>query len=424
LTIQVADLPLTDFLRLVATETAISVAASDQLLSKRVTVDLKDQPIDQVLGVVARQLGAEVSRVGDLYFVGELAPEDLGVLVRRSRRLDREGVQASVAGFLSPHGSVQTFTDGLLVVADRVEVLRRVSEALDEIESAEAVTWCVQLHILSLTDSDLRDFGLDVEPALELAYTYSSVSGALAGVVEGVEAVEGLRGGLDAGLSAMLRATAERESVRSVAEPLFLIVDGEKGEFVRGQKLPVTTSVVNGETGQVTERVQFIQTGLQINVTPRELSDRVCRVVVDVSLSDAVSGTEGQAAPTTQEQQFKASSDVAVGGVYLLGALRVGEWARKHETALRFGARVEASDVHWLIWCRVYRVALNPVGPAGAEAAATERPEATEPGPEAPAVGAEHERASDGSGQGEGSEGAAGDAGVDAGSGPALEGDR
>lgn len=281
------------------------------------------------------------------------------ILVRKIRRMTEGQVANTVQGFLSIDGTCTALPDGLIVVGDRLEVVARVSDVFDRIDSAPSVVWCVQLHVISLTEKDLLDLGLDVNPALELAAGYANLSNVTRDLTSG--AVQGLRGEggssvADASLSAVLRATRERKSMSVVTDPLFTLIEGSEGLVVRGLKIPVRTSVVTGQNGNVANSIQWVQTGLEGRASVREVSEKLGRLKLSLDISD-VTNVSSDLGPTTDQQKFSCEVDCEVGGVYLLGSLRRGKRERSQGAFLSIGAKNNTESEVWLIYSKLYRVA-------------------------------------------------------------------
>lgn len=249
--------------------------------------------------------------------------------------------------------------DGLVIVGDRLEVIERLVDMFDRLESAPSVVWCVQLHVISMSDSDLLDFGLDVNPALELAAGYANLSNVTKDLTLGV--AQGIRGEggasvADASLSAVLRATRERKSMRIVADPLFTCVDGSPATVTRGLKIPVRQSVISGPNGgTVSNNVRFIQTGLEATATVREISDTVGRLDLKLNVSE-VQNVDGDLGPTTDDQGLTCQTDVETGGVYLLGGLRRGKQEKGRGAFFTLGEKNNKEGDVWLIWGKCYRI--------------------------------------------------------------------
>ncbi|MBL9095265.1 MAG: hypothetical protein JNL96_28860 [Planctomycetaceae bacterium] len=380
MTIAVERMPITLFARWVAERAGVSVVVDDRLEHRTVTLDVRDVAVSDVLGMVARRAGSQVTRQGKLYFLGELRPEDRGVMVRKCTRLSQEEWTQAVAVLLSEHGRCQPFTDGLLVVGDRVEVLQRISELIDQVEAAEAAAWVVQLYVVSLTSDDVMSLGLDVLPALEVAATVASASnGGLANLTPNAS----LKGGLDV----VMKAARERSSVSIVGEPLFLLVDGETSHLGSGQRVPIPLRTVSNQGTVNTTSYQFVDTGFQLDVGIREVGYDRTRLTVNAAISSVVGYVDQ--APILAKDDFNSASVISSGGVYLLGALdrtgnekTVAKW-------LGLGGRDKQSKQLVQIWARAYRIAGPITCDTRPEAGADGRSALAEPSALAPAGGEE-----------------------------------
>lgn len=323
-----------------------------------ISATFQDLTIDRVLALVARRLETELVVQGKVFYLGTRRPEDRAVMVRRVLRLDQEQIQNVVEGFSGTSGASTVTTDGVLIVGDKIEVLDRLHEVFDRLEKAPSVLWCIQLHVVSMTSRDLADFGLDIEPALELAAGYAELSNVTRALVSGAIAgarSEGPQSVVDVSLSAILRAARERGTVRIIADPVLTVCDGDSANVVKGASVPVREVVTNGQTGNTQSSVRFVQTGLDITAGVREVSDSLARLKLDLSISEIL-GSQ-QDAPITDKQSLRSSLDVRTGGVYLVGSLRRGKGERALSGALSFGASRNVEDDVWLVFVKTYRVA-------------------------------------------------------------------
>jgi len=378
LTVSVDGLPLPAFARYVADKAGVSIVIEDSLEKRKVTLDVRDVAVSDLLGMVARRADSQVTRVGRLFYLGQLRPEDKGVLVRKVGRLSGEELQRAVAVLLSEYGKCVCFPDGLVLVGDRVEVLQRVDELLNGVENATASTWVVQLYVVNLSKSDTRDLGLDALPALEVAATVAGVSsGGIGLATAGASTLDNaarLRGGLDV----VLRAARTRNSVAVLGQPLFLMVDGDSTHMGSGQRVPVPRRTVSNQGTVTTAGFDYIDTGLQIDVELREVAHERARLKVKGSFSTVQSFVES--APIIGRDDYNASAVITSGGVYLVSALERTQTEKAQKGPLSFGVKkVDAGQVVQ-IWARAYRIA-GPAASAagGALSAAASTP--TEPQP-------------------------------------------
>ncbi|AMV21799.1 hypothetical protein VT03_28110 [Planctomyces sp. SH-PL14] len=280
--------------------------------------------------------------------IGALKPSDRAAIVRRVRRLKAADLSSVLCQVLSGIGAVQVFPDGLCIISDTVEVLDRVAAIIDQLEAAESVTWCVQLHILRLSDRDIRNLGLDVVPALDLAATLGAAS-------QGIPA--GLNVNLGATLKGLLDFANEKSRTMIVAEPLMLIVDGDTGTWQRSRQVPIESSVIDPRTGAISRSYDYRSAGLNVTVDLRESSWRSARVNFNVQLGDVISGGDGSGPPVIADQSLKVSADVYTGGVYLVGALREGTGNKGAAGALKFGDRQSSDSTEVVVFARVARIA-------------------------------------------------------------------
>lgn len=317
------------------------------MLQKPVELRLQSATVDETLTALGRQVGAQVTRNGKIYVLGQLRPEDRGVFVKRVRRLDQAGVRTIIEQALSDVGEVTAFNDGLTVVVDTVEVLTRVSDMLDQVEAADSVTWVVQLHVVQLTKRDIKDLGMDVVPALEVAATLGDAS---SGKLLSLET------DLTASLKSVLQFANEKGRGGIVAEPLFLLVDGEEATVDRTRKVPYESATISSISNTIVKSYTFQQVGLQFRVKLRELNWQAARASIFVSIGDIeTQGTDGRP-PTTRQQEMTVSADMKAGGVYLVGALRDGSMENTQAGGMKFGGRDRGEESETLIFARVARI--------------------------------------------------------------------
>jgi type II secretory pathway component GspD/PulD (secretin) len=359
-TVAVAGMSLSEFVRFLARAYSISVVMTEGLDDKLVTLDAHDLSIQTVLSMAARRAGVSVCKLGTVYYLGEVRPEDRAVYVRRCRRLTAEELQGALNGVLSTNGSVQAYADGLVVVADRAEVLSRVEEVIEAIESAESVTWCVQLYMVSATHQGLTDVGFDLVPAVKIGATLAGASSSL-GTTALLAAGSQTGAQLDASLNAMLQASNDQHQIRVLAQPLLMSVDGVESKIQVGGRYPIAKSAVTGLGTVSNTGFTTVNTGLTVECQVREISETVGRMVLHVETNDIESITP-QGAPVTKVESADVTVDVVSGGVYLLAALEREETSSQIAALLKLGKKWGEGKRVMLIFGRAYRVAFDPQG--------------------------------------------------------------
>jgi type II secretory pathway component GspD/PulD (secretin) len=353
LTLSCEKMPLPKFLQFVATETGVSLVADEGLDSRSVTLEASDVTLAELLGTVARRLGVQIGRVGSTWYLGQLRGEDRGVLVRRVRRLSQDGVKSAVDVMLSDAGRLSTFPDGLLVCGDRVEVLERIRDLLDRVEASGAESWAVQLYLISLSETKATELGINAQPLIELSHALATKSNGLGLSTTTPDDIKKLSNAL----TSVLKASASSQDIRIVAQPLFLLLDGESSKFSSGISIPIPKRSVSDQGTVTTQGYEFVNSGLDCDASIREVSAQLVRFKVAVELGQLQGFVEE--APIRSKDRFETVAVLSSGGVYLLGSLSRDE--RNQSVSGPFSmlptnrkSDGKRSDVQ--IWAKVFRV--------------------------------------------------------------------
>ena len=349
ITISAKEMPIADFVRVLAAQYGASVVFDDQLEGHKVSIEVQDTPIVDVFGLLARRLGVQTSRVGNVWFIGKLRPEDRGYLVRKVRRLPEVGLRESVMVLLSEAGRVAAYNDGLVVCSDRVEVLERVEGLLDEVEAARSDTWVVQLYLVSISKDAKQTFGVDTTALANLSYSFANASA----VLPAVSAAK-----LSSSFAATLNASAAKTGVELIGKPIFLLGDGESSSFQSGATVPVPKKTVSDQGTVTTSGFDYVQSGVSANCAIRESSNDSAKLTVSVSVGQITGYVES--APIQEKSTFQTVAVVGANGVYLLGSLDQDE-SDDSRTGLipkfLLNHTQERKKGQVQVWAKVFRVA-------------------------------------------------------------------
>ncbi|QDV79370.1 hypothetical protein [Botrimarina mediterranea] len=354
---------MTEALAMLSQESGLSFVCDATLDQKRVTIEAHDVSLEEVMSMISRRIGVEVHRAGRIYYVGAFRPEDRALLVRRVRRLEAAQIREAASVLMSADGRMAVYDDGLVVIGDKLQVLSRIDNLLEQVETSDAAVWAVQFWLVSLSDSALNDLGFDMTPSLDVAVAFAqgSAGGASAATLQG-------------GLSAVLQAAQEQTQAELVVEHLALIRDGVPHKFFEGAEWPVRIERVSNEGTATVSDVTYISTGLTMEGLLREFSDDSAKLAVKVDLSELVAVVDGFA-PQTSVTRFDSEAVIQSDGVYLLRSHRTGVKSASKRWLLRPGDRDEQRARTFQLWARARRVG----GPAslGAEDVRSEDPTTT-----------------------------------------------
>jgi hypothetical protein len=355
------------------------VVVAEGLEERLVTVELRDVPVNVAVNVIARRLGVDAVQVGSVWFIGQSRPEDRAVYVGQSSRLSAEQWQRVLAGVVSDRGRVECLPGGVVVVADRAEVLGRVASVVEQLEGTRVPMWVVQLVVVLWDESSWARVGLELGASGDVAYSLAasaplSWSGSFEGsaVIRGVvEAAQSSRGG------------------RVVADPLLVVLDGGKASLRSGRRIPVPQFTVSPEGTVSRTGWEFVDVGLTVEVSIRGVGESGL-LEVEVIQGEVVGDVEG--IPTTADHEVRVSAVMREAQAYLL-ASSVRESEDRNRTGfLMFERGRERSVLQ--VWGRAFRVAGSiPPTEGSSERSGDSQASEVAPGVEGECVGAVSRRA-------------------------------
>lgn len=353
-TLSASNISVPDFLRYVTQQTGESVACDESLDSHKIDIQVIDQPIAEVLQAVARRCGVNVTRVGSIYFLGQVHPEDRGVLCRRVSRLSGPMLREAVGVLLSENGRAVAHDDGLLIVGDRVNVLQRVAELLERIESAGADSWVIQLVMADRYHHRDADIGGGVNPTADVAYNFAAASS------------NNFTGSFNGGVNieAAFRAVLNRSNKKAVFSPLIVVAEGAKAGYRSGQQLPVARKTVSPYGVVQTEGFDYLQTGTNISVSVRQMAEGLASLNLSLAMDNFDGFDPNSGGPVITKRQFETLANIRSGGVYLLGSFDGVSVQHTRPGLIAIHRQSDKTATSVDVWARCYKVGGARVTPS------------------------------------------------------------
>lgn len=305
------------------------------------TLDLT-APLPEILALVARSADTAIARVGSVWWIGDVSPDDRVHLVSQCKRL----MPAEVQAVLGQAGGNATVTeDGLVVLIDRAEVVRRLSSLIESVNSTESETFAVHLWIVSASSEKLAELGVDLVPAAGVSL------GVATGDAIGIATASGAAVQLDA----VLRAAGRRRGVSVLADPTILIEDGRTAGLSRVERLPIRVSNSTTTTGQVTRQdsIQYSDVGLTVSLTARAIGVDSVRIRGELELSELTGERDG--IPVLRTESVQLASAFGLGQPALVAAIERERRASVLDHAWRIGRRSESERSVLQVWAMVVR---------------------------------------------------------------------
>ena len=208
--------------------------------------------------------------------------------------------------------------NSLLIVATQSEyhAIEAVIKKLDVAPKQVAIE--VQIAEVSLTGE--FSFGLQSYFAGKLNSEANrlTINNGLGKIVDGAFSYTWKYG--DA-LQAFLKASESSNRIRTLSRPNLITMENQKASFSAGTQISVRTqSSATSGTVTTTDSYQYINTGININVTPRVSGQNVF-LEIQQEISDAGVAAEGNPNPPITKRSATTSVMVASGDTMIMGGL-------------------------------------------------------------------------------------------------------
>lgn len=335
MTLSANDMLLSVFCRLISDHFQVGIIFNENLAGKRITAEFKDTDLSTVFTFLSRQLGVDVVRVGNTFYLGELKDEDKGVLIRRVLSHDEQNLNHILDTLKSSQGKGKVISGRILILSDKDFVLRRVTESIDQLESLSLSSWIVQLYFVVLRKDALAEAGFTMSTSGTLSYNISENT---------IEAKNFSAEGLFSGI-------LESNYADLYASPMFILRDGKKGTWFDGQRVPVPKKSVSDYGTVTTSGFDYVNTGLEVSALVNE-SRSGAFIQLDISLSDIQSYVEGN--PLTSKTSCNIALDLIPNKIYLLSELQRFTVLDRQSESLLFARSKGKSVIQ--VWGRVYKI--------------------------------------------------------------------
>ncbi len=274
------DADIGNVLRMLAFETGMNIVAGPSVTG-RITVALKDVPWDEALRVILAAHGLSYRVEGSIIRVN--TPEELvkmaeaeqaspvGTEIITLRYATAASLRASFESMLSERGQLQIEprTNAIIITdtLDRRDRIRRLVEQLD----ARTAQVMIETKIFDVKTSTLLELGIDWQFGLNgnsiLIDTPTTTNTLTATYRDTIDA---------ATLQATLQANATDTDTHILSAPRITTLDNQEARILVGSRVPVHLLDENGNT-----YIEFYDVGIKLSVTPHVNS--VNEITLDIN---------------------------------------------------------------------------------------------------------------------------------------------
>ncbi len=347
----------------------------EQRMQKKISVDFRNTPIDDVLRIMADQADVDIVKSpkvtgavtttltnvpleealnnilaahGYGYVTGEnmirVAPvteitEKNEMLVSRIYRItyaDAEEVEKALKKFISSRGSLSSNPGtSNIIVTDSESKIKAIDTFIDEIDRITPQI-LVEARIYDITSKDRLDLGVEWQAGRNTTYDTTSgtgaigvdatsgprnpfITGAFGGATSKAENASGalrlgwLNSGID--IDVLLRAQQEKIQAKLLANPRILVLDNKKAVIKIISEIPyqeISESSAGGQVGST----EFREVGVELDVTPHLTRDDMIRLQLkpkfSVRAQDVTVGTSGNQFPVPVVDRREATTTLLI----------------------------------------------------------------------------------------------------------------
>ncbi len=338
ITLDADDMSLTSVLQFLAQKSGMNIVTSPEVQARQISIHLRNVPVDDALNLVVRAAGLGYERLGNSILVGD--PEKLkemtGVVSEViPLQYAYPGDVKELLHDLTPNVRSQVDSMGShIVVTTTPSIMEQVRKIVGDLDAPPPQV-LLKARVVEVSSTDLAELGIDYERLLSGAQTIIT-EGRPISSEDNKAPVEMPYVNLE-----KLDFTSRQAEAFEVA--LDMLLSEEKGKLLADSELTtlshrtakihvgdvvrvVVTSLVTEQAAGVATgvgRLEEIETGVSLLVTPRVSDDGYITVDVRPSISQIVAfrGIE-QDIPQTRNREARTSIRVKDGEVIYIGGLQ------------------------------------------------------------------------------------------------------
>ena len=362
----------------------------EQRMQKRISVDFRNTPIEDVIRIMAEQVGVDIIKSPNVtgnvtatltnaplqealdnilaaHGYGYVASENMiriaptAELAEKSEKLvskiyrityaDVTEVEKSLTKFMSPRGSLSANPGtSNIVVTDSESKIKAIDTFIQEVDRITPQI-LVEARIYDITSTDRFDLGIEWDAGRTTTFTDGEptggatdpfINGLFNGTTKKTKDTDGLVrfGFLNSSINidAVLRAQQEKLDAKLLANPRVMVLDNQKAEFKIVRQIPYQQLNQGGGTSAAFGTTEFKEVGVTLEVVPHVTRDGMVRLklkpkfsvqtgTVNISGSD-ISGAYSQ--PIIDERTADTALLVKDGMTVVLGGLRKKEVSKQN----------------------------------------------------------------------------------------------
>ncbi len=311
-----------------------------------ISVNLYDITVEEAIYAIAEAAGYAVERVKNGYLIAlrDTAGKTIAngfkeVRTYKIQYSDAKNVSTILKNYLSRYGRVDLLEDRqILVVEDLPEFITRIDQILAQIDQ-EPAQILIEAKIFTITLDDTQKFGFDWTKTFNAgggqgsAGSDHNITRNALNLAAGTAASTAGPAGLffnyfNKNVEIQLNLLSQKNKVRALSTPKLLALDHQEAQVIIGDRRGYkTTTTINQVT---TENVQFLESGVILNVTPN--IDRFGRIMMEIHPEVSSSSiNKDSGAPDLKTTEVTTRLLVEDGQTIFIGGLMKNDLNNNHQ---------------------------------------------------------------------------------------------
>ncbi len=274
--LELTDSPIKEVLKILAKKGDLNIVA-DKSLTGTVTISLNDLTIINAINLILNSQGLSYQIIDNTILV---APADalksattLETKVIYLKNIQSDRVEAIIKDRLAQSESIQTLAqDNVVIITADPKKLQQLTELIMRLDSVKTAQVVIEAQIIETSTSALEGLGV--------AWP-SAVGGSLS--LSKTDATTTVKAATS--ISAIVNLLESQGKAKILARPRIKAIDGQSANIFIGDKVPYSETNEDA-SGKITETIKFVDSGITLKILPTiNTQDQEVKIKIEPEVS-------------------------------------------------------------------------------------------------------------------------------------------
>ncbi|HAR62520.1 MAG TPA: hypothetical protein DF296_14090 [Candidatus Margulisbacteria bacterium] len=326
ITIKLKDADIKDVIDILSRKSGLNIVADESLIGK-VSVNLNKVPFNTALNIVLQTHGYAYERIGNIIIIASRdklsVPTSLEPKVFRLHHSKAESIAKVIEQFLGKDEKIAVAVKENSIIAYACpNTLEKIGKTILSLDKFMPKQVFIEAKIIEVGATTMQNLGLDwngqAKAVLESG-SKSSIVGS-GGSTLGNNDNQKIKVLLP---DVAINYLGNDGSSKILASPKMAAVDGEQAQILVGDKYPYIETKIDSKTGDKTDTVKFVESGVKLIITPYiNAENNTIKIIVktEVSFIHSFVGPNNQV-PWIRTREAETTVRIKNGQTIIIGGL-------------------------------------------------------------------------------------------------------